>query len=216
MMYQERYSAIRKIISDSIFLLLLFVLVLSGSIMTWNGDTIGKPPEMVRIFLSIAFFLFALLLLYFFIQKITGIKKNRSNWIIELDSEFVRLVTPDDEEVEPFEYEHTKINKLSCEAYDDDGISYKWFIYIKNGSGEIKKGFDLGPFSEDKIAGKIKNRLDIEVIEVDIKGVTRDWDYSLWFKIKALFSSLFGALIFASFLVPGFFYLAKIIKNYVY
>ena len=215
MLYQEKHSAIRKIISDSIFNLLLVVLFLSGSIMIWNGDTAGKPPELVRIFLSIVFFLGALLFTYFFTHKISGLKNIRSDWKIQLGSEYIKLVTPDDEEVEPFEYDRKIIKKLSREAYYDDGIWYKWFIYTENGGDELKKEFDLGPFLEEKIADKIKNIFDIDVVEVDLNGVIRKWNYSLWFKLKALFSSILGAIILASFLVSGFFYLVKVTKNVV-
>ena len=214
MMYQERHSAIRKIISDSVFLFLFFVLLLSSSFMIWNGDTEGKPPEIVRIFLSIVFFLGALLFLYSLIHQITRAKRIRSNWLIELGSEFIRLGTPDDE-VEPFEYEHKKIKKLSREAYSNDGIWYEWFIYIENGSTAIKMRFDLGPFMEEKIADKIKHFYDIDVVEVDIEGVTREWKYSLLFKIKELFGSIFAAVILAFIVVPGCFYLVKVINNVI-
>lgn len=213
MMYQESHSAIRKIVSDCALLLLIFVLLLSGSFMIFNGDTSGKPPEVIRLFLSGVFFLGAMLILYGFFHQIIRIKKFRGDWRVVLNNDFVRLETPDDEEVEPFEYDCKKIKKLSREAYNDDGIWYKWFIYIEDEGSELKKQFDLGPFLEEKIVEKMKGFYGIDAVEVDIGGVVHEWSYSLGFKLKALLNSIFGVLIFLSFIIPGFFYLVRVVKS---
>lgn len=213
MMYQENHSAIRKIVSDCALLLLIFVLLLSGSFMVFNGDTSGKPPAIIRMFLSGMLFLVAMLILYGLFHQIVKIKNFRGDWRVVLDNDLVRLETPDDEEVEPFEYDYKKIKKLSREAYDDDGIWYKWYIYIEDEGDELKKQFDLGPFLEEKIVEKMKGLYGIDAVEVDIEGVVREWSYSLGFKLKALLSSVFGVLIFLSFIVPGFFYLVRVVKS---
>ena len=212
-MYQESHSSIRKAISDCALLALVFVLLLSGSFMIFNGDTAGKPPEVVKLFLSGVFFLGAMLILYGVIYQIRRISNFRGDWCIELDGDSIRLETPDNEEVEPFELNSKKIMKLSREAYEDDGIWYKWFIYTEDDGKELKKQFELGPFSEEKIADKINRLYGIKMIEVDIGGEIREWHYSLWFRLKALLSSVFGTLIFLSFVIPGFFYLVKLIKG---
>jgi hypothetical protein len=181
--------------------------------MIFNGDTAGKPPEVVKLFLSGVFFLGAMLILYGVIYQIRRISNFRGDWRIELDGDSIRLETPDNEEVEPFELDSKKIRKLSREAYEDDGIWYKWFIYTEDHGKELKKQFELGPFSEEKIADKITRLYGIKMMEVDIGGEIREWHYSLWFRLKALLSSVFGTLIFLSFVIPGFFYLVKVIKG---
>ncbi|WP_163131956.1 hypothetical protein [Agarivorans sp. Alg241-V36] len=212
-MYQERHSSIRKVISDCALLALIFVLLLSGSFMIINGDTAGKPPEMVKLFISGVFFLGAMLILYGLIYQVRRIRNFRGDWRIELKRDSIRLETPDNEEVEPFEIDPKKIRKLSREAYDDDGIWYKWFIYTEDGGNELKKQFEIGPFSEEKIADEINRFYGIKMVEVDISGEVCDWRYSLWFRLKALLSSVFGILIFLSFVIPGFFYLVKVISH---
>lgn len=146
-------------------------------------------------------------------MQVARARNFRGDWHIELDNEFIRLRTPDDDEVVPFEYERKKIKKLSREAYCDDGIWYKWFIYIENADSDLKIQFDLGPFLKEKIVDKMKVLYGIEVVEVGIDGVSHKWNYSLGFKIKALLKSIFGALVFFSFIIGAFFYLVKILDS---
>ncbi|WP_444942488.1 hypothetical protein ACJJI3_11175 [Microbulbifer sp. ZKSA004] len=210
-MYQESHSLLRKVIFDCAFLALNSVLLLSGSLIIFNGDTAGKPPEVIKLLLSSVCFLGAALMLFGLICQIRRISNLQGGWYIELNSQSIRFETPDDE-VDPFDLDFTKVNKLSREAYEDDGIWYKWFIYTENDDKELKRPFDLGPFSEEKIADKINRRYGIRVVEVNINGHSSEWQYTLWFRLKSLLSSIFGALIFSSFVIPGLFYLLKVIQ----
>lgn len=212
MIYRENYSAIRKLIADNVILFFVFVLILSGLLRAFNGQTDDNTPEVVRLIISAVFFLAALLVLCYLIRNIKKMFNIRGDWHIELNKGFIRLETPDDE-VEPFEYDCKKIKKLSREAYNDDGIFYKWFIYLEDDGSELKKEFNLGPFLPEKIVDKMKEFYGVASVEVDIEGAVRAWNYGLGYKLKALLKLILATLIFLSFLIPGIFYLVKMIEG---
>ena len=211
-MYQESYSAIKKIISDCALLILIVGLLFSSSLMVLNGDIAEDTPKAVKLLLSGVCFLVSLLILYSVFYKIGRIKKLTCDWRIELNKSFIQLQTPDIEAVAPFKYHYNEIKKISREAFEDDGIWYKWFIHIDENGSVSKKSFDLGPFYEEKIIAKMITMYGIETIEIDINGVTRKWNFSLWFKLKTRLSLILGTIILLTFLIPSFIYLAKVIR----
>lgn len=210
-MYQENYSAIRKALTDCTFLILIFILTFSGSFMIFNGDTAGKPPDAIRLFLTTVFFIVSMLILYSFFHQIKRIFNFRGDWKITIDDNVIKLETPDNEEVEPFEYKCKEIKKFSREAYEDDGVCYRWFIFFEENGQEIKKKFDLVPFSEEKVVNRLVRMYSIDAVEIDIKGRESKWYYSFISATESSSGNLFGAVIFLSFLIPSILYLVKLV-----
>src|SRR5687768_5232820 len=116
MIYDQKYSAVRKVIFDCIFFFMIIILFVSGSFSVWSGSRSGAL-EIWDKFFSIVIGLLALLLAFSIIYKVAGLRNSRGDWRIRLDFRSIRLDTPDDEEVEAFEYEFKKITKFSREAY---------------------------------------------------------------------------------------------------
>ncbi len=213
-MYQESYSAIKKALNDVAILILIFILTFSGSLMIYNGDTAGNPPEVIRLFLASAFFLVSMLNLYGIFHQIKRMFNFRGDWKIIIDENILKLETPDDEDVESFEYNCNEIKKMSREAYEDDGICHKWFIFFEKKGQEIKKEFDLVPFSEEKIVYMLVRMHSINAVEVDIKGRESKWCYSFIANIGSSSGSLFGVIILLSFLIPSILYLVKVVADF--
>jgi hypothetical protein len=203
----------KKIISDCVLLILIVGLLFSSSLMVLNGDIAEDTPKTVKLLLSAVCFFVSTLILYGVFHKLARIKKLQGDWRIELNKDFIQLKTPDTEEIAPFKYNCNDIKKISREAYEDDGIWYKWFIHIEENGGNLKKSFDLGPFYEEKIIGKMIEMYGIDTVEIDINGATRKWNFSLWFKLKTRLSLILGTIILLSFLIPSFLYLAKVIRE---
>ncbi|WP_444923335.1 hypothetical protein ACJJH9_15715 [Microbulbifer sp. DLAB2-AF] len=213
MVYENKHSALRKLFTDSIFLLMLVVLTAAGSISVWGRNTNGDAQELAYIFISVVCGLASLLFIFLFLYQISRVLGVTGNWRVEVNSSSIKLETPDDKEVEPFEYQLRNIKKFAREAYEDDGVWYKWYMYLKSEDGEEKIGVNLGPFSIEKTISQIHQVKtgNIDVVEIDLNGGSSKWTYSLSYKVKEFFNSVFSALIFASFILPALFYLYGIV-----